>query len=217
MTSDCETMAEELVAYLDGEQPETERARIEAHVATCLVCRREMDRIGKMNALLRTLPRVTPAEDFDARMWDRLGAETAKRSRRRGFRPALWGVPLAAAAALALVWYSSLSHVTPGVPGIPPAADVASAPKAETHPAHEAQAVARAKPAEPAEAAPIEQANAEQLEPEDLPPALVEHPELFLRLPVVRRLDKLEHYEEVRTPRDDAEPVGLGETSSALG
>jgi hypothetical protein len=217
MTSECEVMAAELVAYLDGEQPEADRARIEGHVATCLTCRREMDRIGKVNALLRSLPRIEPSADFDARMWQRLEAETARRSRRRGFRPAMWGIPLAAAAALALVWYSSLSQPTPGSLARPGhVGTVANAPKDVARSVHEVEAVARAKPEEPADAAPIEQANAD-LAPEDLPPELIEHPELFLRLPVVRRLDKLEHFEEVRTP-DAAEPIGQGEPSArALG
>ncbi len=212
MTSECQTMAEELVAYLDGEQPEAERARIEAHVATCLTCRREMDRIGKVNAMLRALPRVVPSDDFDARMWERLAAETASRSRRRGFRPALWGIPLAAAAALALVWYSSVARVATGVPGTRPPAEIARASKqsGRSAPGSE-EAVARAN-REP-QGEPIKQANAEELAPEDLPPALIEHPELFLRLPVVRRLEKFEHFEEVRTP-PDAEPIGLGEARS---
>lgn len=216
MTSECESMAAELVAYLDGEQPETDRARIDAHVATCLTCRREMDRIGKVNALLRSLPRIEPSADFDARMWQRLEAETASRSTRRGFRPAMWGIPLAAAAALALVWYSSLSPLSSGPPTAPGhVGTVANAPKTGTRSAHDV-AVAQAKPEEPAAAAPIEQANAD-LAPEDLPPELIEHPELFLRLPVVRRLDKLEHFEEVRTPDAD-EPIGRGETNArALG
>ena len=36
---------------------------------------------------------------------------------------------------------------------------------------------------------------------------LVEHPELFLRLPVVRRLNRLEHFEEVRQYQND-QPLG---------
>ena len=126
------------------------------------------------------------------------------------------GHSLAAAAALALVWYSSLSSLTPGSHAAQgDLGAVANAPKGGRS-AHDVEAVARAKSEEPADAAPIEQANAE-LAPEDLPPELIEHPELFLRLPVVRRLDKLEHFEEVRTP-DAAEPIGQGEPSArALG
>jgi len=41
----------------------------------------------------------------------------------------------------------------------------------------------------------------------EYPPDLVEHPELFLRLPVVRRLNRLEHFEEVRQYQND-QPLG---------
>jgi hypothetical protein len=50
--------------------------------------------------------------------------------------------------------------------------------------------------AEPKE--PRALANADHNDLEQYPPELVEHPELFLRLPVVRRLEKLQHFEEVR-------------------
>jgi hypothetical protein len=127
----------------------------------------------------------------------------------------MWGVPLAAAAALALVWYSSISPNAPDAPGASRGgADVARAPQAE--PAPRPDAVARVEREAPADApaeAPVEHAKAE-LAPEDLPPELLEHPELFLRLPVVRRLEKLEHFEEVRTPQD-AEPIGQTESGSA--
>ena len=214
-TPTCDAIAEELVAFLDGEVTEAERVRIEAHTATCLTCRREMDRIGKMNALLTALPRIEPSPEFEASMWQRLEAEIAPRARRRGFRPAMWGVPLAAAAALALVWYSSISPTAPTAPG--GGTNVVRAPQAA--PAARVDAIAQAERQAPAAApaeAPVEHAKAE-LAPEDLPPELLEHPELFLRLPVVRRLEKLEHFEEVRTPRD-AEPIGAVESGSgALG
>ncbi len=42
---------------------------------------------------------------------------------------------------------------------------------------------------------------------DEYPPELVDHPELFLHLPVVRRLQKLQHFEEVRQ-REDAQPLG---------
>ena len=147
-------------------------------------------------------------------MWQRLEREAAH-APRGAFRPAWWGVPLAAAAVLALVWYSSLSGTSPTAPlGPPPGGDVASAPEAAVPPNGAARAVARAKSA--AEAAPVRQANAD-LAPEDLPPEVVEHPELFLRLPVVRRLEKLEHFEEVRM-REQSEPLGRVESrSTALG
>ncbi len=99
----CEDLTEELVAYLDGEQPEDERVRIEAHVSTCLACRREIDRLTKVRGWVQDLPRIEPADDFEERMWRRLEADAPLDGRRRGWRPAQWGVPALAAAAAARV------------------------------------------------------------------------------------------------------------------
>jgi hypothetical protein len=53
------------------------------------------------------------------------------------------------------------------------------------------------KPA-PAEVASAPGTDLPDVAPEDLPPELLEQPEFFLRLPVVRRLEKLEHFDQVR-------------------
>lgn len=214
---DCEAMVEDLVAFLDGELTEPERSRVEAHTSTCLTCRREMDRISTVNGMLRSLPRVTPSDDFDRRMWERLEREASRPGAPRSFRAVYWGVPLAAAAALALVWYSSVQQT-----GTAPGGGEATSPRVATAPQAPAPEAARpdvavaARPDEAADQEPIAQANAD-LAPEDFPPEVIEHPELFLRFPVVRRLEKLEHFEEVRT-HEEGEPLGLAEPKSgALG
>jgi hypothetical protein len=222
----CESLSEELVAYIDGEHSGPERARIESHVGTCLVCRREMERISKVNRLIGALPQIEPSADFEQRMWQRLQAEPAALPSPRRMRPALWGAPaLAAAAALALAFYSSLTPV-PGerasdgraveVAAEPraarPAAEVARAPE----PAREEQVASTRREGASPDATERERiAAAAALAPEDLPPELVENPELFLRYPVVRRLDSLSHFEAVQQrirPDDerpaDAPPVG---------
>ena len=192
----CEAIGEQLVAYLDGEETEPGRDRIEAHVAKCLPCRREIERITKVNALVAGVRRVEPLDDFEERTWQRLRADAPAVTRGVRFRPALWGVPaLAAAAVIALLWYSSLSRlglegpwVTPAGPEIAVApvepVGVARAPSAPGRVEDENDAAAN-RSREVAEA------------PQDLPPDLLEHPEFFLRYPVVRRLKKLEHFEAV--------------------
>ena len=192
----CEDLSEELVAYLDGEQPEDERARIEAHVGTCLACRREIDRLTKVRGWVQDLPRIEPAGDFEERMWRRLEADAPLVGRPRGWRPAQWGVPaLAAAAVLAFVLYSSIERADQ-VATAPPSAERAVVAKAPAAP-----------PDQPAARAVEERVADAELAPEDLPPELLEHPEFFLRYPVVRRMNKLEHFEEVRR-HDESEPLG---------
>jgi anti-sigma factor RsiW len=193
----CDAFAEELVAYLDGEQPEAERARIEAHIGTCLSCRREIERLRRLHVLLGELRPIEPSAGFEEALWRHLDPPAPRATRQR--RAIVWAAPaLAAAAVLALVWYSSLAPMrTTGAP-VPRA--VAAAPRPATAPA---EAVAR-REAEP-ESAPRDLA-ANDLD--QYPPELVEHPELFLRLPVVRHLHKLEHFEEVRQHGGGEPPAG---------
>lgn len=200
-TPRCEDLSADLVAYLDGEQPDGGRARVEAHVATCLACRRELERLTKVRAWIRALPRIAPAADFEERMWQRLEADARPVVRPRTWRPARWSVPaLAAAAAIALVIYASVER----------------SGKAPTRPANGGPAVVARAPGLPAEQAAAggdardrqtDLATATNLSPEDVPPEVVEHPELFLRYPVIRRLNMLEHFEEVRRHGED-EPRG---------
>jgi anti-sigma factor RsiW len=204
----CETFAEELVAYLDGEQPVDERARIDAHVGSCLTCRRELDRLRRVRTLMGELRPLAPSPDFAAGMWRRLEATPSRASR---WRAVVWSVvPLAAAAVVALAWYSSLERAGSQSP-------IASAPATAPAPAAVAKAPAAAAPAEDTRVAGAqpkaeEERGAREVASapdfDDYPPELVEHPELFLRYPVVRRLRKLEHFEQVR---ERSQPAGEGE------
>ncbi len=206
-TSLCDRVAAELVAYVDGEQPEAERVRIEAHLRTCLSCRREADGIAKVNALLRGLPQVEPAADLGERMRQRLEVDGRDEQPRRTWRPALWGLPaLAAAAVAALVLYSTLFEAGTNRSAGAGAGRTTRLARAGA-PSPAAERVV-APVAEGPEHATIVAGDA----PEDVPRDLIEHPELFLRLPVVRRLDKLEHFEEVR--RQGA-PEKLGRTGAS--
>ena len=198
----CEAIAEDLVAFADGELAQAERAPIEAHVAGCLSCRREIERIATVNALVAGLPRIAPSPEFEERVRRRLAAgaaadDAATWTRRRAWRPALWGVPaLAVAAAIALVWYWSLAAPTRNQLRAPAGGGQLAVARPDR-----AQQLAGEGETEPVVAA------APSLSIEDLPPDLIEHPELFLRYPVVRRLNKLEHFEEVRQ-HGGAEPLG---------
>jgi anti-sigma factor RsiW len=203
MTESCSHIAEELVAYADGEHSDAERARVEAHVGSCLACRRELERVHKLSDLLAGLPSVEPSPGFEQRFWARLAAApTVARPR---WRAARIGLPaLAAAAALALVSYWTVARVERAAP--PDTRAVAAAPSVAAPPA----ALARSEERRHDEGTDDE-VRVARSELETLPPELVEHPELFLRYPVVRRLRKLEHFEEVRRfggAGSDASPLG---------
>ena len=198
----CDAYVEELVAYLDAEQPEAERARIDAHVGTCLTCRRELERLRRVRALIgEELRPIEPSASFEQGFWRRLDAEAPRATPRKArARFATWGLPaLAAAAVVALASYSLLPRSTREERAATPGT-VAEAPR---HAAgHDATRLAHREsapePVKPAAEEPRQLANADQGDIDQYPPELVEHPELFLRLPVVRRLEKLQHFEEVR-------------------
>ena len=198
----CEQITRELVAFLDGELSDADRRPVAAHLSTCLGCRREVERLGTVQRWVSDRPPVELSADFAAEFWRRMNAAEAAvptlRPRRRVWQVA---VPALAAAAVLVLVARSIMTAPSTAPSAPaPAKQVAEAP------APKAPAVAANRAAPPAE--PAQVADADDQLPEDLPPELVEHPELFLRLPVVRRLEKLEHFEEVRerTPAESGSP-----------
>ena len=196
-TFTCEQMSSELVAFLDHELGDDERRPVADHVATCLACQREVDRLTTVQRWVGTLPPVAPSATFSDDFWRRIAAEpTPIASRRRRASVLRWAVPaLAAAAVLAVALRSQMQTPLPPSGTRGPRTRVAAAPPAPA--AKEAPGIvarqAESEQAAPAAEPPPQVANVESLRAEDLPPELLEHPELFLRLPVVRRLDKLEY------------------------
>lgn len=216
MIAACDDFAADLVAYLDGELGDADRARIEMHLGTCLACRRELEQLRRLRALIDGVRPLELATDFADRMWQRLDPLPARAPRRRT-RAVLWAAPtLAAAAALALVWYSQVARLG-NAPTASAPHSVAAAPR--PHDANE-HAVASRSEKEQAVAtrekeeggAPGNVASAGDVT--EYPPELVEHPELFLHLPVVRRLNRLQHFEEVRQYQND-QPLGQAAPGTA--
>jgi hypothetical protein len=196
MSAACASIAPELVAYLDGALAEDERRPIATHVSTCLVCRREIERLTTVQRWVSDLSPIEPSRDFAAAFWERMEAEPVpvERGETRG-RPWRWAIPvLAAAAGLALAVRALVPSTSSSTPSQP--ANPAARPPAVAAAKVERPKVAAA-PAAPHDE-PAQVADVDALRPEDLPPELVEHPELFLRLPVVRRLETLEHLEAMK-------------------
>jgi len=190
----CASIGAELVAYLDGALADDERRPVAAHVSTCLGCRREMERLAAAQRALDTLPRIEPSAHFADDFWRQLAEEApaAAAVGTRRVRLLRVAVPaLAAAAVLALAFQSFLRAPATPTPARREAR-AAAAPAAAGN-AERRQLAAR----HPAETEAPRVADVDTLRPEDLPPELVEHPELYLRLPVVRRLQKLQYFGSV--------------------
>lgn len=79
-TDECEALAEDLTAYLDGEIRGESRARLEAHLAACPSCRREIDRVGRVRDLVASALEPRPggaavADEGFANVLERIGAD----------------------------------------------------------------------------------------------------------------------------------------------
>ncbi len=191
-TPTCEEITPELVAFLDGELADEEQRPVAAHVNGCLACRREIQRLTKVQGLVTALPRIQPSPSFGDDFWRKVEAEQVPLPANvRRLRPLRWVVPaLAAAAVVGLALRSQVESPPPTIP--PSGAQVQASGKIDDAPvvtAPPARVATKPKVAEP----PAQVADVEALRPEDLPPELLEQPELFLRLPVVRRLDTLQY------------------------
>ena len=95
--------------YLDGALDDKTRARVEAHLGTCGLCRSAFDEARRYRDAVSGLPRVKVPDDFLRGIHDRLGAETARRKRWELFTRSLpktipFGAAAAAVAAFALIF-----------------------------------------------------------------------------------------------------------------
>jgi len=74
----CQAVSNNLIAYLDGELPQHERAAIAEHLAVCADCRREAAAFGQAQDALRALNVVETAPDLTADLHRRLAARVVR-------------------------------------------------------------------------------------------------------------------------------------------
>jgi hypothetical protein len=86
-----------LGAYRDGELRGFVRAEVEAHLATCPRCRRDVNDLDVLTHALRALPQIEPSPEIHGALLARVAATRPRRARPRGW------VLAAALAALAAV------------------------------------------------------------------------------------------------------------------
>jgi anti-sigma factor RsiW len=202
-----------MTAAIDGELRPDRQQALDRHVAGCPACR---DELATTTTMLDALAGLPVESDVPAR----LEQATLRRVRQLADAPvraerwwSSWTLPAAAvaAAAVAAVVLSARPE-SPSAP--PPAASVASAP------APAPSQVARAAAERPA-AAVVAEAGRKKVvvgePPSEPPPALAAAPDLFVNLPVLRHLEKLEHFDAIQTTTLNgapADPGGEGERSS---
>ena len=103
--SDCEKLAKDVVAYLDGELPAERAEAVECHLAECAACRRMLDQLRAADAAAREVP--IPDEARWESVWQEIQSRARRESKRPVFFTYAWrgAASMAAAAALLVAIY----------------------------------------------------------------------------------------------------------------
>jgi len=181
-----------IVTAVDGEITPERRRDLDEHVAACTDCLSELRATESLLGALESLPQeaeVPPLVEAATlrRMRIEAADERERKERRRGWFPA----PVLAAAGVAVVALAinlrpESREATPQPVTSAPAVarQVARAPEPQAAPAAPKQAVALA-------------AADDVTPPTEPPPDLAAAPDLFMNLPIIRNMEKLEHFEAI--------------------
>lgn len=192
----CRTARGWITRDLAGELSAARAGRLAQHVEGCEGCRREQTAYAALDRMLGTLP-------FDGPLPPRLEQDTLRRVRLAAADddapegPGVWrwlrvGAPALAGAAVLLLAVRAVQ---------PPAEPAGTEPLA----AHGASK--HAAPA-PGTAQPATRRRATGSVPSQPPPELAARPDLFVNLPVLRNMEKLQHYEAIQTTTLDGQHDG---------
>ncbi len=180
----CNRARQVMNQALDGELRPRRRRALDRHLVACPACRVEMattERLFEALDLLDDEAEVPASLAHDTLRTVRLDAAEAAAARGRSWG---WGAVLTPALGAAAAVVLMLSGV---------ARQDESPQRALTAPARPQTRIAgraRRSTAPP---------------PDAPPPALAAAPELFIQLPVLRNLEKLEHYDAIRTTTVDGD------------
>ena len=198
----CRTARQWITRDLAGELSPRRVERLGRHVERCEGCRHEQVAYAALDRALGLLPlaaEMPPRLEQDTLRRVRLTADDADPRPARGLgRWLLIGAPaVAATAVLGLALHGALPPETVQPPAAKPVG-VAAAKKTAA-PARVAQnAAPRPAAAQPETRKPRDL-------PGDPPPELAARPDLFVNLRMLRNLDKLQHYDAIRTTTLDGQ------------
>ena len=191
----CTRAQQWMIAAIDGDLVPRRRRRLEQHLAACAACRAEMGHTERLLGQLAALPTET---EVPVRLeWDtlrRVRLEAAEGQGRRVPRLPWITVPaFAMAAVVALVVGVFVRGDTPRAP-TRTAALHEPAPGQVAEPRGARPAVAKGEPV-PAVSSPV-------------PAELAGRLDLFVDLPMLRQMEKLEHFDAIVTTTVDDEDGG---------
>src|SRR5262249_37055050 len=192
----CRRAERWMTMALAGELAGRRSQRLTKHMDGCAGCRREWEAYTALDRLLGSLPLETalpPRLEQVTLRSARLAEAEVTKSRRRWLGVAI--PALAATAVLAVAVRLSLqdteSAPTPAVP-----TRAVTAPPARV-PGRVVERAPAPAPS-PAPASPQRRRVARGV-PKEPPPELTARPDLFINLPLLRNLDKVQHYDAIQT------------------
>jgi hypothetical protein len=185
-----------MMMALAGELSGRRSQRLTKHVDGCAGCRREWEAYTALDRVLGSLPleaALPPRLEEVTLRNARLAEDEATKSRSRWL-----GVAIPALAATAVVVVAARLSLQDTEPAPAPAAPAraVTAPPARV-PARVAERAPAPAPS-PAPASPQHRRVARSV-PSEPPPELAARPDLFINLPLLRNLDKVQHYEAIQT------------------
>jgi anti-sigma factor RsiW len=108
----CSRMENRILPYVDGRLKESERRKMEAHLAACAACRLRVNEFRAVTGLLDELPQIEPSAAFDVRVRARVAAEPVKQSWWAWFTPSPRVAFAASLLLLGTVWIGANSNQT---------------------------------------------------------------------------------------------------------
>jgi hypothetical protein len=191
----CQTARRWMTRDLAGELSSGRAGRLAQHVERCEGCRRERAAYAALDGMLGTLMLdgpLPPRLEQDTLRRIRLAASEDDAAERLGaWRWLRFGAPAVAGAAVLLL----------AMRGVQPSAEPVTKPLA-------AYGASRQAAPAPAAARPATRRRAVASVPRQPPPELAARPDLFVNLPVLRNMDKLQHYEAIQTTTLDEQHDG---------
>jgi anti-sigma factor RsiW len=197
----CARAQQLMTTAVDAELGDRRRRGLERHLAGCAPCAQEMTTtralLDAVSGLGSERPVSVALEQATLRRVRLLAAEEDEAPRIRWWRLPLPAVALAGAAVLVLA--VGLWRMTTDAPSV-------------ATPAHHEQASARVAAAPAPDA--VRTVARHGAPPSEPPPELAAAPDLFMDMPILKNIERLDHFEAIRTTTLDDAPGPDGEASN---
>lgn len=195
----CERAQEWMTARMDGELSAWRSSRLDRHLASCATCGAEADSTSRLFEALAMLPASAPVGDRLTQDTMRAVRAVADEERACRTQQAWWQrlqllVPMVSAAAVLALAVRTVEG--PIAPPTKPEAQVANSGQAGRASARDA----RRRPSGTTAVASVRRSPLPQNQP---PAELAAAPDLFVELPILLQLEKLQHFESIRTTTVD--------------